>query len=196
VVFAIDTADYGIRRRFVDIRLVIAKGQRLPFKDGVFDFIFCSDVLEHVHNFEAIVPEISRVLKRGKTCMISTVDGYWDPPIKMRAFLLKRLPLPARKALMGRFAVTDELLHRDFMGHVRFDITVEKLKSVFRADRLLPIKEQTYCRCMGSHLMELFFSFNERIRYWTFPLLRLLLPLDRYVPFGRAWQYYVVFEKN
>jgi ubiquinone/menaquinone biosynthesis C-methylase UbiE len=176
--------------------MAIAEGQCLPFKDGSFDFIFCSDVLEHVQNFEAIVPEISRVLKHGKICIISTVDGYWDPPIKIRAFLLKRLPPPARKALMGRFAVSDQRLHRDFMGHVRFDITSEKLKSVFRASHLLPIKEQTYCRYVGSHLMELFFSFNERIRYWTFPLLRLLLPLDRYVPFGRAWQYYVVFKRS
>jgi hypothetical protein len=82
------------------------------------------------------------------------------------------------------------------MGHVRFDITMDKLKSIFRASRLLPVKEQIYCRCVGSYFMEVFFSFNERIRYWTFPLLRLLLPLDRYVPFGRAWQYYVIFEKS
>jgi SAM-dependent methyltransferase len=195
-VFTVDTADHGIGRRLAEVRTVIGEGQRLPFTDGVFDFVFCSDVLEHVENFEAIVPEIARVLKRGKTCLISTVHGYWDPPIKVRAFLLSRLPAPASKLLMGRFALSDESLHRGFMGHVRFDISIDKLKSVFIGYRLQPVKEQTYCRWVGSSLMEIFFSFNERIRYWTFPLLRLLLPLDRVVPFGRAWQYYVVFEKS
>lgn len=195
-VFALDIVDHGMRQRLADVQMALGEGQRLPFRDGVFDFVFCSDVLEHVENYEAIVPEISRVLKRGRTCLISTVDGYWDPPIKLRAFLLSHLPPLARKVLMGRFAMPDESLHRGFMGHVRFDISLDKLKTVFGAAHLLPVKEHTYCRWVGSHLMEIFFSFNERIRLWTFPLLRLLLPFDRYVPLGRAWQYYVVFEKN
>jgi SAM-dependent methyltransferase len=194
-VFAIDTSDHGVGRRLGNIGLAIAEGQRLPFRDSVFDFVFCSDVLEHVDNFEEIVPEISRVLKRGKTCMISTVDGYWKPPIKLRAFLLSGLPAPVRNILMGRFAISDESLHREFMGHVRYDITIDKLKSVFKGFRLLPVKERFYCRWVGSTLMEIFFSFNERIRYFIFPLLRFLLPLDKCVPLGQAWQYYVVFEK-
>jgi SAM-dependent methyltransferase len=195
-VFAVDTVDHGMRKRLADVRLTLGEGQKLPFRDNAFDFVFCSDVLEHVENFEAIVPEISRVLKHGRTCLISTVDGYWDPPIKVRAFFLSHLPPLARKILMGKFAMPDEALHRGFMGHVRFDITLDKLKTVFGSASLFPVKEQTYCCWVGSNLMEIFFSFNEWIRFWTFPLLRLLLPLDRYVPFGRAWQYYVVFEKN
>jgi SAM-dependent methyltransferase len=195
-VFAVDTEDHGMRGRLAEVRMALAEGQQLPFRNGVFDFVFCSDVLEHVENFEALAPEISRVLGRGKTCLISTVDGYWDPPIKLRAFLLKYLSPLTSKVLMGKFAIPDESLHRSFMGHVRFDISLDKLKGVFREARLLPVKERTYCRWVGSHLMEVFFSFNERIRFWIFPLLRLLLPLDRYVPFGRAWQYYVVFEKS
>ncbi len=195
-VYAVDTADHGIRQRLSDVRVAIATGQELPFKEGAFDFVFCSDVLEHVEHFEEIVPEISRVLKRGKSCMISTVDGYWEPPFKLRAFFLTRLPATVTKVLMGRFAVSDECLHRGFMGHVRYDLTIDTLKSVFGASRLLPVKERVYCRWVGSYLMEIFFSFNERIRYWIFPLLRLLLPLDRYVRIGRAWQYYVVFEKS
>jgi len=195
-VFAIDTVNHDIRQRLADVQMVLGEGQRLPFRDNVFDFVFCSDVLEHVVNYEAIVLEISRVVQHGKTCMISTVDGYWDPPIKLRSFLLNHLPPLASRILMGKFAVTDETLHRGFMGHVRFDISLDKLKSDFGAARLLPVKEQTYCRWVGSYLMEIFFSFNEKIRYWIFPLLRFLLPLDRYVPFGRPWQYYVVFEKK
>lgn len=195
-VFAVDTANHGITQRLVDVPLVIGEGQRLPFEDGIFDFVFCSDVLEHVTDFEAIVPEISRVLKLGKTCLISTVDGYWDPPIKLRAFLLSYLPARVSRILMGKFAIADESLHRGFMGHVRFDISIETLKAVFGASGLRAVKEQTYCRWVGSHLMEVFFSFNERIRYWIFPLLRLLLPFDRYFRFGRAWQYYVLFEKS
>ena len=195
-VFAIDTVNQGITRRLVDVPLAIGKGQSLPFEDAAFDFVFCSDVFEHVTDFEAIVPEISRVLKQGKTCLVSTVDGYWDPPIKLRGILLSYLPAFVSSMIMGKFAMSDESLHRGFMGHVRFDISIDKLKGIFSVYRLRAIKEQTYCRWVGSCLMEVFFSFNERLRYWIFPLLRLLLPLDRYCRFGRAWQYYVVFEKS
>jgi tetratricopeptide (TPR) repeat protein len=96
---------------------------------------------------------------------------------------------------MGRFAESDRDLHLNFMGHVRYDISLQKLEDIFREFNLHPVKKKTYCAFVGSLLMEVFYSFNEKLRYFTFPFLRLLLPLDK-LTFGKPWQYYIVFEKG
>lgn len=42
---------------------LIARGEALPFKDNVFDSLFCSQVLEHTPHPWSIMREIKRVLK-------------------------------------------------------------------------------------------------------------------------------------
>jgi SAM-dependent methyltransferase len=42
---------------------VLAKGERLPFKDASFDGAICDQVLEHVYDPEAVVREMVRVTK-------------------------------------------------------------------------------------------------------------------------------------
>lgn len=42
-----------------------ADGARLPFEDKEFDYIYCSNVLEHVDDPAAFLEELSRVGKRG-----------------------------------------------------------------------------------------------------------------------------------
>tara|TARA_B110000971_G_scaffold162379_1_gene166021 strand:- start:1316 stop:1462 length:147 start_codon:yes stop_codon:yes gene_type:complete len=37
-------------------------GKKLPFKDSSFDYIFLSEVLEHVFNINEIMSELNRVL--------------------------------------------------------------------------------------------------------------------------------------
>ena len=44
---------------------VVADGQRLPFKDGVFDSVITEAVLEHVREPKQVAAEIFRVLKVG-----------------------------------------------------------------------------------------------------------------------------------
>lgn len=39
--------------------------EELPFKDKVFDFVFCSHLLEHVENPDKAIKELMRVSKRG-----------------------------------------------------------------------------------------------------------------------------------
>lgn len=193
-VFAVDIKDYGIKRALPEARFVLASGGELPFPDDSFDFVFCSDVVEHIENFEVIVPEIRRTLKPGGTCLISTVDGYWKSPLGLRSLLL-RLPEALKKAV-GRFAMTDKELHLSFMGHVRYDLTIDKLASIFEKAGLQVKKKFQFCGAAGSLLMEVFFSFNERLRYLIFPFLKALLPFDSVLRSGKHWQYYVIFEKS
>lgn len=44
---------------------------RLPFQDGVFDVVICSEVLEHIPDHRQAASEIVRVLKPGKSLVVS-----------------------------------------------------------------------------------------------------------------------------
>jgi ubiquinone/menaquinone biosynthesis C-methylase UbiE len=62
---------------------VQADAMRLPFADATFDYVVCSEVLEHLPDDARAAREILRVLKPGGTC-IATVpcQDYpvaWDP---------------------------------------------------------------------------------------------------------------------
>jgi len=47
-----------------DLKLNLEKIDRLPFEDGTFDCVVCSDVLEHLDNLHYIFGELIRVAKR------------------------------------------------------------------------------------------------------------------------------------
>lgn len=49
---------------------------KLPFPDNSFDRIICSEVLEHVPDPDAVLEEISRILKPGGL-FIASVPRYW-----------------------------------------------------------------------------------------------------------------------
>ncbi len=45
--------------------LACANGLHLPFADGTFDKVICSEVLEHIPDYRGVLKEIQRVLKPG-----------------------------------------------------------------------------------------------------------------------------------
>lgn len=49
----------------IDRPLVVCDAHYLPFVDNAFDYVFCSQVLEHLENPELFFKEISRVSKKG-----------------------------------------------------------------------------------------------------------------------------------
>lgn len=53
---------------------------RLPFEDGTFDKVICSEVLEHIPDYMGAVAEITRVLKPGGLLGVS-VPRYWPERI-------------------------------------------------------------------------------------------------------------------
>src|SRR6266498_3546130 len=44
---------------------------KLTFEDSSFDFIVCSEVLEHIKNHESAFSELARVLRKGGTMLIT-----------------------------------------------------------------------------------------------------------------------------
>lgn len=55
---------------------VLADGHALPFRDGEFDTVLCTQVLEHVANPAQVLTEAARVLKPGGT-LILTAPMVW-----------------------------------------------------------------------------------------------------------------------
>lgn len=49
----------------------VASGLNLPFRDATFDKVICSEVLEHVPDYQAVLREIYRVLKPGGLFAVS-----------------------------------------------------------------------------------------------------------------------------
>lgn len=54
---------------------IVLDGRNLPFKDDVFDYVICADVLEHVYEDDKVLDNIYRVIKRGGKAII-TVPAY------------------------------------------------------------------------------------------------------------------------
>lgn len=55
-------------------------GYALPFADNTFDAVICSEVLEHLHEYQNAVQEIRRVLKSGGV-FAATVPHAWPEKI-------------------------------------------------------------------------------------------------------------------
>lgn len=73
--FGIDISDYILARaaeRLGDTaELQKADAEDLPFEDGTFDRVYCSEVLEHVIDPKAVIAEMRRVLKPNGVAVVS-----------------------------------------------------------------------------------------------------------------------------
>jgi 2-polyprenyl-3-methyl-5-hydroxy-6-metoxy-1,4-benzoquinol methylase len=70
-----------------EVRLRIGTSATLPFEKDSFDFIFCKDVLEHVHEPVAFLSECARVLKPRGHLLLITPDAQswvWNDPTHVR----------------------------------------------------------------------------------------------------------------
>ena len=51
--------------------IVTFDGEHIPFPDGHFDAVICTEVLEHVANYQQLVDEIHRVMKDGAEAIVT-----------------------------------------------------------------------------------------------------------------------------
>lgn len=80
-VCALRAARYGLH-----LPLVTGAGERLPFRDEVFELVTCLDVLEHANSLDATLREIARVLRpRGRAVVTATNRfAFRDPHYHLR----------------------------------------------------------------------------------------------------------------
>ncbi len=77
VVFGVDVAQEAVtvaKARYAGgcVNFVQANGERLPFRDRVFDGVTCFEAIEHFEDPERHVTEVARVLKLGGAYVLST----------------------------------------------------------------------------------------------------------------------------
>jgi ubiquinone/menaquinone biosynthesis C-methylase UbiE len=69
-----------IMRRDGDVRAEVhwmqSAGERLPFVDGAFDRVICTETLEHVDDDRVLAAELQRVLKPGGILAVSVPDEF------------------------------------------------------------------------------------------------------------------------
>lgn len=63
-------------RLVANVHIAQGDGARLPFADGEFDQVICTETLEHVDDDEAMLRDLIRVLRPGGVLVVSVPDEY------------------------------------------------------------------------------------------------------------------------
>lgn len=155
-VVAIDIADANLQRlRALGITAIKHDlEQPLPFGDGVFDTVVCSEILEHLFRPDLLLREVMRVLKPGGRVIV-TVPNLHGLRNRFDVLVGKRTPFIEFRIYEDR---TDQLSHVG-VQHIRH-YTFAGMRSVLQAVGF----EQVQSRGQSFHL-------NAN---WPFMLLSLL----------------------
>ena len=97
-------AGEGALRARVD--LTVAAGERLPFADGSFDRVVCTEVLEHVPHDQPLVNEFVRVLRPGGAMAVSVPDTCAEA-ISWGVLAIQRFRLEEHLRIYRRRQVAD-----------------------------------------------------------------------------------------
>ncbi len=68
--FGIDITD-AYKFDYENSETIPFDGESIPFRDGEFDAVICTEVLEHVPHFQGLVNEIYRVMKDGGKAIVT-----------------------------------------------------------------------------------------------------------------------------
>jgi 2-polyprenyl-3-methyl-5-hydroxy-6-metoxy-1,4-benzoquinol methylase len=135
--------------------LARTNAERLPFADGQFDKLVCSEVLEHVSNPGRVVREIARVAGAEATIVISIPNESWIDRVKgiIRSLgLEKRLLQGSGDSYSSPNQMTDEWhLHRFDLALLRRIsqniLLIRKIKAV--PFNFIPLRYVACCRING-----------------------------------------------
>lgn len=83
---SIETARAHAAGNRLTIDYQVGAGNDLQFGDGSFDAAFCCDVLEHVVEWDAVIGEMSRVLRKGGVLFFDTINRTFAS--KLRSILI------------------------------------------------------------------------------------------------------------
>jgi len=70
-----------------NIAFIVADAESIPFTNNIFDYVICSEVLEHLLEPEQAIKEAYRILKKGGVFLITTPSahslGYTSNPLRI-----------------------------------------------------------------------------------------------------------------
>jgi ubiquinone/menaquinone biosynthesis C-methylase UbiE len=156
---AIDLSEdsiHWLRENGVDARRTEIGAEPFPFPDGSFDFLVCTETIEHVFDCEALLREAIRVLRPGGELHLTTHNSF-NAAMRFR-YALGRLPSPSfdilhetkaehirlfnEAALKGLFARVgfQEVFAYSFFSLKRFSVRMPFLRN------LLAIHHYFICR--------------------------------------------------
>lgn len=140
-----------------NLQFVIADAKKLPFPDSSFDLVFCSEFLEHVHNWELreVMQEITRVLAPNGRLICQTEP---NKVYRFAASAWSFLPRAIQALRKGRKITF--LLERP-AGHIQFHVNEQTYWSVRRLIRpyFYEWRVETYEMVLGMNRL-LRFVFN------------------------------------
>jgi ubiquinone/menaquinone biosynthesis C-methylase UbiE len=125
--------------------------EAIPFADGEFELVLCSQVIEHVLHAEAAVAELARVLRPGGTLIISTDNArnYVSKTINApRAAAVRVLGLRGARGRIESPAVA--YTHRSFRALLEAGgFTVERVET-FRFHVMWPLDVAPLTRALNT----------------------------------------------
>lgn len=96
----------------------------LPFDSNTFDLIWCSEVIEHVHNVEQLTREFRRILKPGGVIICTTPNSaFWIYGIlNLFGFSPKQVQNPDHKQFFSLKAIRSLFPTADVIGFFPYNI--------------------------------------------------------------------------
>jgi len=85
----------------------------LPFADGMFDLVVCTETIEHVHDLQLFLSEVRRVLEpRGRLALTTPANRFLIPAPDPLSPHLRHLTKRSLRALLERMGFDVEQLRR------------------------------------------------------------------------------------
>lgn len=179
----------SIRKRgSIDLSLLNASAEQLPLKDGSFDQVLCSEVVEHIQDEGRVLDEIARILRPGGVLVltvpcsayrfpslinmlqIKTVHDYEGPEKHYRSgYELDELMMTLKR----RGLVADQ---HAYFAHFFSKLLLDLTSLAHRALRKSVMGQDSW---NWADIQELNTSLVFRIYKLLFPVLLLISKLDR-----------------
>jgi len=139
----------------------------LPYKDGSFDVVVSSEVIEHIKDDKKAFSELSRVLKKGGKLIITTPE----------------------------YSKSNSLDYKQY-GHEKPGYTLEEFKEMAKENNLILVKDMHYIYSLGKMMVNFLNKFNSKpvIALLFYPLYLISL-LDKLLKIGESNSIVVVFKK-
>ncbi len=127
--------------------IALDANQPLPFDDGTFDVVWCSEVIEHLHSPEAVLTELRRVTRSGGKLILTTPNsGMWlFKVLQLFGFPPDRVQHEGHLHFFGTEAVQKLAPDASILGFFPY----AGLKVTLRTDWLIGLLSPTFVICIN-----------------------------------------------